>query len=118
MGELQSDGHPHIQDLFTWAQGARRLGIGDAGLEIDRPFIPDPETETYFNNIRPIKKLLAVLFPNRDAERYYINEVSGFSHLNYGGRTNANIIGFHGSFIRDGTYNVLLEYADRGTLED
>ena len=42
--------------------------------------------------------------------------MEGFLKLNDGG-PNANIIGFHGSFVRDGTYNVLLEYADRGTLE-
>lgn len=28
------------------------------------------------------------------------------------------LIGFHGNFIYDDTYNVLLEYADKGTLED
>ncbi|KAL9131378.1 MAG: hypothetical protein Q9175_006779 [Cornicularia normoerica] len=53
-----------------------------------------------------------------DAERYYSTEVSGFSNLKYSGGLNTNIIGFHGSFIRDGAYNVLLEYADRGNLEE
>ena len=38
--------------------------------------------------------------------------------LRYGGRPTANIIGYYGSFVRDGTYNLVLEYADRGTLED
>lgn len=263
MVELQPDDHPHIQDLLTWAEGARRLGTGGAGLETDRPFIPVSEIEAYFQDNRPVKKLLAALFPHDppqvdpetirknyakvflilvltgngrfivsfvrhdslcdrylpftsrparfppstanagffesfyhrqwefcapilqygmnvqfdekdlilpiiykkklghggssivhkielhpaynklgreapsregsndqdthtfvlktyntpDAERYYQNEVSGFLNLNYVGGPNANIIGFHGSFVRDGTYNVLLEYADRGTLE-
>ena len=52
-----------------------------------------------------------------DAEDYYQNEVSGFLNENVRGGSNTNIIGFHKSFIWHGTYNVLLEYADRGTLE-
>ena len=51
-----------------------------------------------------------------DAERYYNNEVKGFIDLSNGGAHNASIVGFHGSFVWNGTYNVLLEYADRGTL--
>ena len=62
MDELQPDDHPHIQDLLTWARGARQLGIRGAGLLIDQPFIPDPEIEAYFEDVRPIKKLLAALF--------------------------------------------------------
>lgn len=41
----------------------------------------------------------------------------GFLNCSTRGGSNINIIGFHGSFIWNGTYNVLLEYADRGTLE-
>ena len=52
-----------------------------------------------------------------DAEDYYRNEVNGFLNPNVRGGFSTNIIGFHGSFIWHGTYNVLLEYADRGTLE-
>ena len=29
-----------------------------------------------------------------------------------------NIIGYHGCFIHNGTYNVILEFADKGTLEE
>lgn len=35
-----------------------------------------------------------------------------------GGSVGKSIIGFHGSYVQDGSYNILLEYADRGTLED
>ncbi len=35
-----------------------------------------------------------------------------------GGSPGKSIIGFYGSYVQDGSYNVLLEYADRGTLED
>lgn len=64
MVEPQLDDNPHIQELLTWYEGARQLGIGNAGLEIDRPFIPDPEIEALFEDIRATKKLLAALFPN------------------------------------------------------
>lgn len=30
----------------------------------------------------------------------------------------ANIIEYYGSFVRDGTYNIILEYADLGTLDE
>ncbi|KAF4628548.1 hypothetical protein G7Y89_g9603 [Cudoniella acicularis] len=48
-----------------------------------------------------------------DAKVYYDNEVTAFRRLG----SNPNIIGFCGSFIRGKTFNVLLEYADKGTLE-
>lgn len=29
-----------------------------------------------------------------------------------------NIIGYYGNFVRDDTYNIILEFADRGTLDE
>lgn len=49
-----------------------------------------------------------------EAERYYKTEVAAFRHLG----SNPSIIKFHGSFARGDSYNVLLEYADKGTLAD
>jgi hypothetical protein len=49
-----------------------------------------------------------------DAEKYYNTEVGAFRVIG----PNSSIIGFRGSFTRGDTYNVLLEYADKGTLED
>ena len=51
------------------------------------------------------------------AERYYNREVEAFRRLHQQGHK-TGIIGFYGSFTRGDTYNVLLEYADQGTLED
>ena len=34
------------------------------------------------------------------------------------GKPSPFIIGYYGSFIDDDTYNIILEYADRGSLED
>ena len=64
MVEKQPDDHPHIQGLFSWAEKARRLGVGDAGLKIDRPFIPDQEVDAYFEDIRKTRKLLTALYPD------------------------------------------------------
>ena len=47
----------------------------------------------------------------------YAREVEAFRRLQkQGGDT--GIIGFHGSFTRGDEHHVLLEYADKGTLED
>jgi serine/threonine protein kinase len=48
------------------------------------------------------------------AEKHYNAEVEAFRRLG----SNPSIIGFYGSFTRGDTYNVLLEYADKGTLEE
>ncbi|KAL8837659.1 MAG: hypothetical protein Q9176_005576 [Flavoplaca citrina] len=53
-----------------------------------------------------------------DAKQYFENERNAFIQLRYGGKPPENIIAFYGSFIRGGTYNIILEYADRGTLDD
>ena len=49
---------------------------------------------------------------------YYETELNAFKKLKYNGLPPLNIIGFYGSFIREGTYNIILEYADYGTLDD
>ena len=54
----------------------------------------------------------------RDAKDNYETEVKAFRALMPGGALGKSIIGFYGSYEQDGSYNVLLEYADRGTLED
>ena len=61
MVEKQHDDHPHIQNLLSWAKEARQLGVGDAELKIDRPFIPDQEVKAYLKDTRTIKDLLAAL---------------------------------------------------------
>lgn len=43
--------------------------------------------------------------------------MKAFKALSPGGSLGKSIIGFYGSFVQDGSYNVLLEYADRDTLE-
>lgn len=56
-------------------------------------------------------------YRTKDADKYFFNEVGAFRKLRNAGR-HPNIIGFHGCFIHNGTYNVILEFADQGTLEE
>lgn len=56
-------------------------------------------------------------YETQEAEEYYLKETDAFRTLRSSGG-HSNIIGYHGSFIRGGTYNLILEYANEGTLED
>lgn len=53
-----------------------------------------------------------------DAERYFRAEADAFQKLNEIGRPIPNFIGFHGAFIQNKSFNILLQYANIGTLED
>ncbi|KAL8868868.1 MAG: hypothetical protein Q9174_004701 [Haloplaca sp. 1 TL-2023] len=53
-----------------------------------------------------------------DAQEDFENERNAFIRLRYGDRPPDNIIQYYGSFIRGGTYSILLEYADLGTLDN
>ncbi|KAL8787452.1 MAG: hypothetical protein Q9213_002229 [Squamulea squamosa] len=100
--------------------------IGDGGSAILYKIVVD---EAY-NALKPVdpvraatKNLAANTFALKtyrtpEAQKYFENERDAFIRLRHGGRPHANIIEFYGSFVRDGTYNIILEYADRGTLDD
>ncbi|RFU28626.1 hypothetical protein B7463_g7721, partial [Scytalidium lignicola] len=53
---------------------------------------------------------------SKDAETYYNKEVEAFRHLKAFNNPKTNIIGFYGSYIHGDTFNVILEFADRGSL--
>ncbi len=53
-----------------------------------------------------------------DAEIYYNTELSALKKLRYDEQPAPNIIEFYANFQYGGTYNIVLEYADLGTLED
>jgi len=42
-----------------------------------------------------------------------MNEINVLSRLEH-----PNIVGYYGSFIEDGVLNVVMEYADNGSLND
>ena len=51
------------------------------------------------------------------AKDYHQTEVNNFRRLTFD-KYDPNLIGYHGSFSQNKTYNVILEYANEGTLED
>ncbi|KAL9039625.1 MAG: hypothetical protein Q9214_004801 [Letrouitia sp. 1 TL-2023] len=53
-----------------------------------------------------------------DAEEHHKRERNAFMNLRYDKRPSPFIIAYHGSFVDDDTFNIILEYADRGNLED
>ncbi|KAF2204802.1 kinase-like protein [Delitschia confertaspora ATCC 74209] len=63
-----------------------------------------------------VLKTYSIEFPQ--AKRYYHNEVDAFKNLMEPKKVEQNIVTFYGSWRQDTTYNVLLEYADQGTLLD
>lgn len=52
------------------------------------------------------------------AQECYETECDGFRKLRHNSKPPANIIAFYGNFMRGTSHNILLEYADRGTLQD
>ena len=59
-------------------------------------------------------------YMGRNAKSYYEREVKAFTQLRENNKKypSPSIVGYHGSNIHRGTYNVILEFADGGTLED
>ncbi|KAG4434108.1 hypothetical protein IFR05_010417 [Cadophora sp. M221] len=53
-------------------------------------------------------------YSTADAQKYYDNETSAFDQI----EKHPYIIGYFGSFTRNGSFNVILEYADKGTLKE
>jgi serine/threonine protein kinase len=53
-------------------------------------------------------------YSTADAEIYYDNETAAFNTIG----SNSHIISYYGSFTKNGTFNVVLEHADKGTLKD
>ena len=53
-------------------------------------------------------------YRRKEGEDRYKEEVDGFRSV----RDTDSIIRFHGSYIHGDEFNVLLEFADKGTLED
>ena len=78
-----------------------------------------------FPNLRqvtsdPVRTRYFVLktYNTEDAEHYYSSEITAFRHLMGSNDFVDNMITFYGSWRQNGTYNILLEYADGGTLLD
>ena len=45
-------------------------------------------------------------------------ELEAYRKLVSSGQPLPSLLGFYGSYVRDGRYNLILEYADQGNLEE
>ena len=75
-------------------------------------------TRTQVQGARPANTYVLKTYNTRDANSYFNNEVDAFNKLAHRNLTDQSLIQFFGSYKQGDTYNILLEYADRGTLED
>ena len=57
-------------------------------------------------------------YRTEDARKYYETESDAFKRLRYNNRPPQNIIAFYGGFEREDTYNIILEFADGGNLDE
>ena len=64
------------------------------------------------------KEYVLKTYHTTDAQSYYYSEIDAFRRLQDSDTPCDNIIGYHGSFIKGDTYNVLLEYADGNGAKD
>ena len=53
-----------------------------------------------------------------EAEECYKAERDAYMKLRWGAKPSPYIVTYYGGFIHGNSYNIILEYADRGTLED
>ena len=56
-------------------------------------------------------------YRGKEAGDYYNTERQAYTKLKLRDKPPPNIVSFYGSFVRDQTYNIILEYADKATLE-
>ncbi|MCJ1271366.1 hypothetical protein MMC22_011266 [Lobaria immixta] len=69
------------------------------------------------NRARPANTYVLKTYNTKDAHDYYRNEVDAFKKLTEK-PTDQSLIKFLGAYKQGDIYNILLEYADCGTLED
>ncbi|OCL10566.1 kinase-like protein [Glonium stellatum] len=72
----------------------------------------DQTKENKFANVYVLKT-----YNTHDADTRYRKELAAFIHLRNMQQSTRSVIQFYGSFKHRGTYNLILEYADKGTLE-
>ncbi|KAK4894202.1 hypothetical protein LTR27_007570 [Elasticomyces elasticus] len=53
-----------------------------------------------------------------EAQEHYQAEIAAFSKIQAGGTPIDNLLLYHGAYVYEHAYHVILEYADVGTLED
>ena len=56
-------------------------------------------------------------YRDAEAQQNYKAERDAYLKLRWGGKPSEHIVAYYGSFIHGNSYNIVLEYADQGTLE-
>lgn len=103
----------------------RKEEIGGGGSAVIYKIVVDEN----YNSLRPHGHII----PNRrreykntfvlktyrtaEAEENYKRERDAYMKLRWAGQPSPHIIAYYGGFIHGNSYNIILEYADQGTLE-
>lgn len=53
-----------------------------------------------------------------EAQQNYQAEREAYMNLRWDGKPSPHVLDYYGSFVHGNSYNIILEYADQGTLED
>jgi serine/threonine protein kinase len=80
------------------------LAVSEKWVTDNKKSIDNPYIDTFI-----LKR-----YPTKEGEIPYGQEVNGFRSV----KQSDSIIKYYGSYIHGDEYNILLEYADKGTLED
>ncbi|KAH8761295.1 hypothetical protein BGZ57DRAFT_858249 [Hyaloscypha finlandica] len=83
------------------------------------------EMHPYYNALKPGKEkqstentfALKTYSPGVYSKRMFENEIAAFQRLSKSATTEGSIIGYYGTYTQSETYNIILEYADKGDLE-
>ncbi len=103
--------HPHYDQLIPIGNASRVISY-----LCSQPLVPQLRM-VQANSARPANTYVLKTYNTKDAAKYYANEVDAFMKLNKKGH-DESLIKLLGSYKQGDTYNILLEYADRGTLDD
>ncbi|KAG8534333.1 uncharacterized protein KY384_001177 [Bacidia gigantensis] len=79
--------------------------------------LPTPKART-IANAQISHDFVVKTYRGQDAKTFYDAETRAFYKLRVDNRPPPNIITYYGSFIQNNTYNIILEYANKGTLEE
>jgi hypothetical protein len=104
--------HPHYDQLSPAGEASQVISNRYSWLMA----LPLRKDQIY--NARPANTYVLKTYNTKDADSYYANEVDAFMKLSTKKGVDENLIKLLGSYKQGDTYNILLEYADRGTLED
>ncbi|KAG8532871.1 uncharacterized protein KY384_002749 [Bacidia gigantensis] len=108
-----------VDDYILPFQVEEALGRGGSALQhIKTTRLETLLTFAQADNPQQAPTFALKTYRGREAGEYYTAEQRAFESVNRGKQPPQNIIGYHGSFRRKNTYNLILEYANKGNLED